>query len=436
MPMKFRSAFQTMLLAGAFATVSAQSHWVGTWACAPYDPLAANQPPSPGLSNNTLRQIVRVSIGGDTVRVKFTNATSTSATAITAVNLAVSTSGTDAINTSTITPLKFGGSTSANMAAGATLVSDPVAFHLDTSMRVAITIHYGSAPANPTGHVGARTPSYLLSGDKSTAANFSGATTAEHWYSISAIDVMAPASANAVAALGNSITDGYGLTGGLQNRWTDWLSHNLLANANTREVGVLNLGIGATNVASGTNCGIARYKTDILGQSGVKWLIIFYGVNDINAGTSASGITGAYQTIIADAHAAGMKVYGATITPFGGNSYYSAAHEATRSQVNAWIRTAGHFDAYIDFDHVVRDPKDTTSYLTQYKNDGLHPNAAGYQLLGQSIDVNLFATSSSVERETPALLPGGRAGGAISVHGGVPAVDFEGRRIDGTRTTR
>ena len=416
-------------------SLAGENHWVGTWACAPYDPLAANQPPSPGLSNNTLRQIVRVSIGGDTVRLKFTNATSTSATAITAANLAVSNAGTDAINTSTITPLTFGGNASATMAAGATLMSDPVAFHLDTSMKVAITIHYGSAPTNPTGHVGARTPSYLLAGEKSTAASFTGATTAEHWYSISSIDVRAPATSYAVAAFGNSITDGYGLTGGLQNRWTDWLSHALLTGPSTREVGVLNLGIGATNVASGTNCGINRYKTDILGQSGVKWLIVYYGVNDINAGTSASGITSAYQTIITDAHAAGMKVYGATITPFGGNSYFSTAHEQVRSQVNAWIRTAGHFDAVIDFDHLVRNSSDTTSWRTELKNDGLHPNAAGYQYLGQNIDLSLFASPTAVERpvaESPTAVP---AGNPLSIQRGSPVVDFEGHRIDGRRST-
>jgi lysophospholipase L1-like esterase len=169
-------------------------------------------------------------------------------------------------------------------------------------------------------------------------------------------------------------------------------SQALLNNAATAQVGVLNLGIGGTNVAgTGATTGASRYQQDILNQSGVRWVIIFYGINDIcSSGSSAATITAAYQKMITDGHANNMKVYGATITPVNGNAYYTPAHEAVRSAVNNWIRTAGNFDACIDFDKTIRDPADTTRLQAAYSNDWLHPNAAGYKLLGESIDLNLF----------------------------------------------
>ncbi|MCX7725824.1 MAG: SGNH/GDSL hydrolase family protein, partial [Chitinispirillaceae bacterium] len=266
---------------------------------------------------------------------------------------------------------------------------------LNPSMRVAITIYYGQCPssADMTGHVGSRTDSYILSGDKTTDASFSGATVVAHWYTISAIDVLAPKNAAAVAVLGNSITDGYGLSGGKQNRWTDIFSERLLQNPTTQWVGVLNLGIGATNVASGTNSGLSRYKRDILGQSGVKWFIIFYGVNDINGGATANTIIDSYKKMAADAHANNIKVYCATITPFNGHSYYTPEHEKVRVAVNTWIRTNKDvIDGYIDFDKAVRDPQDTTRVRAEIKNDWLHPNEEGYKVLGQSVDLKLFET--------------------------------------------
>jgi lysophospholipase L1-like esterase len=372
----------------------AQKSWVGTWSCAPYAVASGNTPPA--IANNTLRQVVRVSIGGDTLRVKFSNSTCATAVTMNSVNIAVSPDGTkSAITASTMKQLKFSGNASVTIKADSTVTSDPIAFNLTPSMRVAITIYYGSAGngVDMTGHVGSRTDSYLLTGDQTASAAFTGATVVSHWYHINTIDVLADTTrTHAVACFGNSITDGYGLSGGLQNRWTDWFSQALLNNAPTAQVGVLNLGIGGTNVAAGTtNSGASRYQQDILSQSGLKWIIFLYGINDICASnSSAATVTGAYQTMITAAHAKGIKVYGATITPVNGNTYYTAAHEAVRSAVNNWIRTPGNFDAFIDFDHTIRNPADTTRLQAAYENDWLHPNAAGYQLLGESIDLNLF----------------------------------------------
>lgn len=431
-------AASTVLLCSAFIAVAPAADamkWVGSWSAAPYDVGANNMPPSPGLAGNSLRQIVRVSIGGDSVRLKFSNGVGTSALTMNAVTIAISSAGKDAIDASTLKQLKFGGAAKATIAAGGTVVSDPVAFPLSPSAKVAITIQYGQVPSPLTGHVGARGPSYLLSGDKTTAAGFSGAATTEHWYTINALDVWTTSEAGAVAILGNSITDGYGLTGGLQNRWTDALSEKLLANASTRNVGVLNLGIGGTNVASGTTGGSSRYKRDILEQTGLRWFVVFYGVNDIGGGATANTIIDAYKRMIADAHAKGIKVYGATITPFGGNNYYSVAHEAVRGAVNAWIRTAGDFDAVIDFDKVVRNPSDTTSFLASLKNDGLHPNVAGYKALGQSVDLKLFETTPSSVDDFRRSGTSRRSGGLLQVRGGELSVERDARGIDGRRIT-
>ncbi len=384
--------------------------WVGTWGCATYAAGSSNTPPSPYIANNTLRQVVRVSIGGDTLRVRFSNRTCATPVTMNSVKIAVSTGGSS-IDTSTIAELKFGGSSSVTMSPGAEVASDPVAFNLTPSMRVAISIYYGEAAstADMTGHVASRTDSYILTGDQTSSADFGGAVVTAHWYTISTIEVFAQSSA-AVVTLGNSITDGYGLSGGLQNRWPDMFSESLLDSAITQNVGVLNMGIGATNVSgTGVTTGESRYQHDVLDQRGIFWVIIFYGINDIAGGASASTIISTYQDMIDDAHAKNIKVYGATLTPCNGHSYYTPAREVIRNNVNTWIRTPGNFDACIDFDKTIRDPSDTTRLLAAYSNDWLHPNAAGYQLLGESIDRNLFVLDTTVNYPPVAYTGANRA---------------------------
>jgi lysophospholipase L1-like esterase len=375
--------------------------WVGSWSCAPYE-SGSNTPPSPYLANNSLRQIVRVSIGGDTIRLKFSNKTCGSSLTMNSVTVAISTGGSN-IDVSTIKQLKFNGNTTATIDPNGSLTSDPVAFNLAPNARVAITIYYGqaSSSADATSHAGSRTDSYLLAGDGTTSPDFAGSVVTAHWFTINTIDVKAAQTAGCVAVLGNSITDGYGISGGTQNRWTDMFSQKLLNNTKTQDVGVLNLGIGATNVSgTGTTTGATRYKKDILAQSGLRWVIIFYGTNDINGGASAATITGAFQKMIDDAHALNLKVYGATITPFNGNSYYTVAHEAVRNEVNNWIKTAGHYDGYLDFDKVIQDPANTIKMLDIYANDYLHPNILGYKTLGESIDTTLFQERTVMAQTT------------------------------------
>ncbi len=410
-------------------------HWVGTWASAPYR-AETNTPPSPGLSNNTLRQIVRVSIGGDTVRLKFSNITCGSAVTLNKVNIAVSPDGTKpAVDASTITDVTFNGNADVTIDPKSEVYSDPVAFDLDTSMRVSITTYYGQCKtsADMTFHYGSRTNSYILTGDKTTSADFGGATTVERWYTISAIDVLAPKSALCVAAIGNSITDGASLSGGLQNRWTDRFSEALLANEPTREVGVLNLAIGATLVTSpgnGADAGVVRFKHDILGQAGLHWVIIFYGVNDINAGKSANDIFNGIKQMTNEAHAkdTSIKVYGGTITPFNGHSYYSTAHEEVRNQVNDLIRTSTDLDGYIDFAKTIADPNDPSKIKQEYAqggwNDWLHPGPAGHEAMGKSIALDMFTP--------PPVHVSGRASAERSVNPITAIPFFHGSMVDFT----
>jgi lysophospholipase L1-like esterase len=218
----------------------------------------------------------------------------------------------------------------------------------------------------------------------------STALTTDHWYIVSGVDAFADA--KAIAILGDSITDGRGSTTNGNDRWPDDLARRLRASGATK-VAVLNAGIGGNAVTSGGlgPTGLSRFSRDILGQSGVRWVIIFEGVNDIGAGVSASTLTSAYATLISQARGQGLRVYGATITPFGSNGYYTPAHETVRQTVNTYIR-GGNFDAVIDFDAAVRDTSNPPRLQAAYDSgDGLHLNPAGYQKLADTVNLTLFA---------------------------------------------
>ncbi len=386
------------LLLAPRTAVTAAEHWVGTWGTAPQLVETNNNPPSPGLGGNSLRQIVQVSIGGETVRLKLTNEFSTAATEIKGVELALAkTAGSSSdIDETTVVALTFGGKKTVTMAAGGKATSDPVAFPIGPRQNVAITIHYGSASSTSvSGHPGSRTTSYLKTGN---TTNFANAVRTDHWYNILALEVMAPEEAGAVAILGNSITDGRGSTTNEQNRWADVLSRRLLANEPTSQVGVLNMGIGGNCVLGGGlgPAAVNRYQRDLLGQEGVKWIILFEAVNDLgytaNGVQTAKRIIDVYKQIIREAHQKGIYVFGGTITPFKGSGYYSADHEKGRSTINEWIRTTKMLDGVIDFDAAVRNPADPEAMQEQFlfENDWLHLNAQGYQTMGSCIDLTLF----------------------------------------------
>ena len=396
--------FMLLLISwGLFGQSNSKTKWVGTWATAPQLVETKNMPPSPGLTNNSLRQIIRVSIGGDTLRVRFSNEFSTSAVSMKSVQIAVST-GDNTINVPTNKELKFHDSSEVTMDAGAAVTSDPIAFHLTPRMDVAITIYFGQTSFTVTGHPGSRTTSYILAGNTTTTTDFAGAVTTDHWYNINAIDVLTPSTAACVAILGNSITDGRGSITNLQNRWPDIFSEALLKESSTQQVGVLNLGIGGNCILSGGlgPTGVSRYDQDILNQQGVRWAIIFEGVNDIGgvrsddaASTTANNLIAAYKQMVVKAHAKNIRIYGGTIMPFKGNGYYNQYSESCRNTVNLWIRSKGNYDGCIDFDKTMRNPQDTTRIVSSYQNDGLHPDAAGHKTMGESVDLNLFTGSDT-----------------------------------------
>lgn len=373
--------------------------WVGTWSTAPQLVEPRNMPPAPGLSNNTLRQVVRVSLGGDSLQVRFSNEFSTSPVTIKAVQIAVSQGGSS-IDTSTIKGLKFNGKPEVTMNPGTAIISDPFLYNLEPRMDLAITIYFGETSPDVTGHPGSRTTSYLLSGSNISAIDFKEAAKAERWYIISGIDVKAPESATAVVVLGNSITDGRGSGINKQDRWPDILAERLLANPGTQQVAVLNQGIGGNCVLR--SClgpsGLDRFDRDVIKQHGIHWLIILEGINDIGQthdSTEASKVAGdlisAYKLMIEKAHAEGILVYGATLTPIGNSFYYTDYHENARNIVNKWIRNSGSFNAVIDFDKVLRNPEDSLSILpSAHSGDFLHPNESGYKMMGEAIELKLF----------------------------------------------
>ena len=386
--------FACLLTAGI---ALAKGHWVGTWGTAPQLVERHNNPPAPGLTNNSLRQIVQVSIGGKKVRLKLTNEFSKEPTEIKAIELSIAkTAGSSSeINEASTVSLTFNGKQSVTIPAGGMIVSDAVKFPIGNRENVAITIHYGQTSSSVSGHPGSRTTSYLKEGN---TTDFTGAIRTDHWYNIQTLEVEASSKAGAVVILGNSITDGRGSTTNEQNRWADVFSRRLLQNKATKQVGVLNMGIGGNCVLRGGlgPTGKDRYHRDLFGQEGLKWIILFEAVNDLgsswNGVQTAENIIEVYKQIIEEAHQKGILVYGATITPFKGNNYYSADHEKGRSTLNEWIRTTELLDGIIDFDQAVRNPEDPEALQKAFlfENDWLHFNAKGYETMGSSIDLNLF----------------------------------------------
>ena len=374
---------------------TAAGNWVGTWGTAPQLTEMTNLPPAPGLTNNTLRQIGYVSIGGSRVRVRFSNAYGNSPLTMNAVHLANSTS-THSIDAASDRALTFSGMPSATLPAGGTIISDPLDYPLTAQTKVAITIAFGATPSNVTGHPGSRTTSYIATGNAVAAASLTSPVSTEHWYYVTGIDVEAPATSRAVVTLGDSITDGRGSTTDGNNRWPDNLSRRLRANAGTAGVAVLNQGIGGNAVVTGGlgPTAVSRFERDVLEQSGVRWVIVLHGVNDIGGATGqtvAQSLITAYQGFVTAARARGVRIYGVPILPIGGSSYDSADHEMARQTVNTWIRTPGNFDAVIDLDAAVRDPGNPAILLASYDSgDHLHLSVAGYQRMADQIDLALF----------------------------------------------
>jgi lysophospholipase L1-like esterase len=384
------------------------ARWVHTWTAMPQLTEPGNLPPAPFtqpglvLSDATLRQTIHTSIGGSGLRLRFSNAFGGADLPITRAAIALPVdgrAGVSAIRAGTSRPVTFGGRESVVVRMGAQVVSDPIDLAVAARSNLTVTVYLatGQASDSITSHPGSRTTSYLLSGDHHDAADLPGATTADHWYFLSGAEVRA-SDTSAVVMLGDSLTDGRGSTTNQNDRWPDQLLARL------RGVAVLNQAAGGNRVLRdglGPNA-LARLDRDVLTPSGVAWLVVFEGVNDIGtADATAEGqrvvaqdLIDAYDQIVVRAHAQDIRVYGATLTPFGGNEGYDDAaglREGARRTVNEWIRHAGRFDAVIDFDAAVRDPAAPRQLSPAYDvGDHLHLNPTGYGVLAAAVPSQLF----------------------------------------------
>jgi lysophospholipase L1-like esterase len=390
-------------------SASGRALWVTSWGASQQVPEPQNALPADQMRDLTLRQIVRLSAGGDALRVHLSNAFGTEALHFTSVHVARALlPSSSAIDPSTDRPLTFAGLSEVVVPPGAEFVSDPLELAVAPLSNLAVTFHLDRAPDRETGHPGSRATSYYIQGDFVGAANLSDAKQIEHWYQLAQIDVRSAPGARSIVALGDSITDGHGATTNGNNRWTDVLAERLQAGRKSRNIGVSNQGIGGNHLLTdglGPNA-LARFDRDVLAPAGVRWVIVFEGVNDLGAiaqradasaaehAALVQRVIAAYQQMIVRAHAHGLLIYGATITPYVGSNYYhpGLVAEADRQAVNQWIRAAGHFDAVIDFDAVVRDPQHPDQLLPGFDcSDHLHPSAAGYKAMGDAIPLDLFA---------------------------------------------
>jgi lysophospholipase L1-like esterase len=398
------------LCLGGTAAAQDRPHWVASWASSQMVPPAENVAPAGDLTDATVRQIVRVSIGGRQLRVRLSNAFGTGPLVIDAASVALSADITSSrVLPSTLRSLRFAGSTTVTIPAGADYLSDPVALPVAPGADLAITLHIPTPPERQTGHPGARAHSHFAHGQQVMAETLAGAKTSTRWYLIAGVEVDAPG-AGALVILGDSITDGYGVQPNTNARWPDRLAVRLRADPATRNLAVLNAGIGGNRLrvdGNGPNA-LARFEREVLSPPGVTHLLVLEGINDLGTLTREAPATpeqhaalvremiGILQQIVTRARAHGIKVIGGTIMPDGASAYYhpDAANEADRAAVNAWIRAPGNFDAVIDFDAAMRDPASPTRLRRELDSgDGLHPSIAGYQAMADAVPLSVFARS-------------------------------------------
>jgi lysophospholipase L1-like esterase len=377
-----------------------ETQWVGTWSASPQpvaEPIA--------LNGQTIRQIVHTSLGGPRVRVRVSNAYGTSGLVIGAAHVALSAGGAS-IDRGTDRVLTFSGSPSTTIPAGALAVSDAVELNVPALGDLAVSLYLPENITAATQHAtGLQTTHISAVGDFTDASEVASSTTTQSYYFLSGVDVSASDRTRAIVTLGDSVTDGFASTPDTNQRWPNLLAERLHSHWGTSRVAVLNAGVSGSRVLHdvvGTNA-LARFDRDVLVQTGVKYVIVLEGNNDWLIpgliGNPAEVVTVAqivqgYRQLIVRAHALGLRIYGGTLTPVAGYpfpGFWTPDLEANRQAVNQWIRTSHAYDAYIDFDKVVRDPSDRTRLLPAYDSgDHLHPTDAGYRIMAEAIDLSLF----------------------------------------------
>lgn len=383
------------------AVAQTSAHWVGTWAASPVSQAVNSGQPAP--DNSTYRNIIHISMGGSSLRVQLTNEFGTAPLTVGAAHIAAS-SGNGAIQAGTDHALTFSGRSTVTIPAGALVISDPVSMQAAPLSDLAVSVYLPEQHINTmTCHPLGSSTNYILKGDAATAPAADNASTITSWCFVKGIDVNANTDKiAAIVTYGDSITDGAASTPNTNHRWPDILAARLQADKKTANISVLNEGISGNRVlhdGAGPSA-LARFDRDVIAQSGVKYLIILEGINDIgrlaqprdpgdviNTQDLILGLT----QLVTRAHQHGIKVFGATLTPYEGAGYATEAGEQIWQAYNQWIRTSGVFDGVIDFDKATQDPAKPSMFLpSNDSGDHLHPKDAGYKVMGDSIDLSLF----------------------------------------------
>ncbi len=383
------------LCAAAFGQKNGE-HWVATWTTA--QPLIRNQSAqaSRGLHNQTVRMIVRTSIAGSKARIKLSNPFGGTPVTIGAAHIALRGKESEIVPGSDKT-LTFNGKPDCTIGPGMVILSDVADFAVPAQTDLAVSLFLPDDTGPPSAHNGLHTSYVSKEGDVTAAPAIPDATKAPAYYWLAGLDVLAPANASLIVTLGDSITEGARSTPDANAPWPSVLSARLAASKTTAHFGIANMGIGGNRVLRDGTGGsaIARFDRDVLSQSGVKWVMLLEGINDIGHSNtdpvSAEALIGAFRQMVEQAHTHGLLVMGCTLPPYEGANYYREEGEAMREALNTWIRTSGAFDAVADFEAVTRDPSNPKHIRPEFDpGDHLHPNDAGYKAMADAIQLSLF----------------------------------------------
>jgi len=405
------------------AVLAQDTHWVATWGTSPLlaveslpdwiqpppaDSLPADPPPSPipavpaQLNDQTVRMVVRTSIGGDGLRLQFSNAQGLEPVILGAVHIA-SHSGNGAIELASDRVVTFSGKPSVTLRPGALVISDPVELKTAALEELAVSVYLPSPVATTTRHELGLNTTYIVPGNTVATAVPATSDSNRSYFWLTGIETAAPTNTATIVAFGDSITDGFATTADSHRAWPALLAKRLQDNQATSGLGVINMGISGNRVLR-NNIGasaLARFDRDVLARSGVAWIILMEGINDItwsalpgapvNEQASAEAIIEGLSQLVDRAHAHDIRVMGATLTPMEGLWLYNEETESMRQAVNAWIRTSGKYDAVVDFDAVTRDPGLPSQLQPSHDSgDHIHPNDAGNAAMADAIDLADF----------------------------------------------